>query len=109
MLIQECIKVEVDQATNVQQIMHSDVLNAIFEELCRHGQSQEFITYLYKDLLENKFELEEISGRVLEDKQQYLEKRAIFDNQRDTLDKAPQKYKPDEDEVKIMTTDGSTY
>ena len=41
----------------------------IFAELCQHSSSKEYITFLYKDLIEEKFELDNITESVAEDDQ----------------------------------------
>ena len=41
----------------------------IFAELCQHSSSKEYVNFLYKDLIEEKFELDDISESVAEDDQ----------------------------------------
>ena len=41
----------------------------IFTELCQHSSSKEYITFLYKDLIEEKFELHDITESLAEDDQ----------------------------------------
>ena len=41
----------------------------IFAELCQHSSSKEYITFLYKDLIEEKFELDKITESLAEDDQ----------------------------------------
>ena len=43
------------QATCLEQILESDILIAVFDELANHETAQDYARYLYADVLETKF------------------------------------------------------
>ena len=47
--------------------MENEVLILIFDELCKDVKARDYVKYLFKDLLTEKFELSSISGRVVFD------------------------------------------
>ena len=48
-------------AATAEAIFESDVLNTIFSELCQHENSTEYVNFLFKDMIDTKFSLDEIS------------------------------------------------
>ena len=57
----------VSNAETFMDIITSDALNAIFDELIKHPSAANYIHYLYKDILDTRFTLESISDRAVED------------------------------------------
>ena len=47
--------------------MEDEVLIMVFNELCKDVKARDYVKYLFKDLLMDKFELSSISGRVVYD------------------------------------------
>ena len=47
--------------------MEHEVLILAFNELCKDVKARDYVKYLFKDLLTEKFELSSISGRVVYD------------------------------------------
>ena len=67
LLVKHSINHVVTHAETLIDIVQSDVLNAIFDELIKHPSAANYIHYLYKDILETRFTLESISDRAIED------------------------------------------
>ena len=42
-------------------LFESDILKTVFDELRNYKQAQTYTSYLFKDLVDNKFDLEAIS------------------------------------------------
>ena len=66
-MVKHSIEHVVTHAETFMDIVSSDVLNAIFDELIKHPSAANYIHYLYKDILDVRFSLESISDRAIED------------------------------------------
>ena len=67
LLVKHSINHVVTHAETFMDVVSSDVLNTIFNELIKHPSAANFIHYLYRDILDTKFSLESISDRAIED------------------------------------------
>ena len=66
-LVTHCIDVSVEKANTVHDVLQNSVLQTIWRELCNQAKAQEYVVYLYKDLLQNQFMLESVANRVVVD------------------------------------------
>ena len=48
-------------------ILNDDVLTNVFDELTKNESATKFVNYLFSDLLNTKFFIEDISDRAVED------------------------------------------
>ena len=67
LLVKHCISHVVAHADTFMQVVSSDALNAIFDELIKHSSATRYTHYLYRDILDTRFSLESISDRAIED------------------------------------------
>ena len=62
-----CIDVSVEKSNSIHEVLQNSVLQTIWRELCKEVKAQEFVNFLYKDLLQNQFMLESLANRVVVD------------------------------------------
>ena len=67
LIVSHCIEKVVQAAESTDDIVENDTICAIFDELSQHQSARDFVQYLFKDILENKFQLDSISHGAAED------------------------------------------
>ena len=53
----------------MEDVIEDEVLTTVFDELTKHDTTVKFVKYLYSELLNTRFMVEQIGDRAVEDAQ----------------------------------------
>lgn len=65
-IIEYCVNKSVESAESAEQVFENDVITMIFSAIAESAQSRQFVDFMFKDLLEAKLDIEQISEHTAE-------------------------------------------